>query len=163
MSFFLSPSLFLSFCKVTAQCICLKPREFDTGRALRFFYIICVLLNLPSICIHVTRGVVEGRAIILDFIGMCMFFRCLFAKSRCLYLYLSLQPVQIPAMLSGLLHHVAPACSCHDFLWNGKLHNRGPCSRHASPDEATKGIHAYITAKQCFDIFFTAIKVLLSD
>jgi len=74
LSFFLSPSLFLSFCRLVAQFICSKPRELDPERALRFFYAICLLLNLPSICIHLLRGVVEGRAIILDFIGMCMLF-----------------------------------------------------------------------------------------
>src|SRR5258708_18009165 len=74
LSFFLSPSLFLSFCRLVAQFICSKPRELDAERALRFFYAVCLLLNLPSICIHSFRGVVEGRAIILDFIGMCMLF-----------------------------------------------------------------------------------------
>jgi hypothetical protein len=81
LSFFLSPSLFLSFCRLVAQFICSKPRELDPERALRFFYVICMLLNLPSICIHLIRGVVEGRAMILDFIGMCMLFLSPYAKS----------------------------------------------------------------------------------
>jgi hypothetical protein len=74
VAFFLSPSLFLFFCKFVAQCVCSRPREIDPGRALRFFYVICILSNLPSIYVHLFRGVADGRAIILDFIGMCMLF-----------------------------------------------------------------------------------------
>jgi hypothetical protein len=93
LSFFLSPSLFLSFCRLVAQFICSKPRELDPERALRFFYVICLFLSLPSLCIHLVRGVVEGRAIILDFIGMCMFFLSPFARLNVNSLSLSLQPV----------------------------------------------------------------------
>ena len=73
LSFFLSPSLLLYFCRIIAQFLCYKPRELDSQRSLSFFYATTVLLNLPSMWSHSTRGPAEGRALVLDFVGLCAF------------------------------------------------------------------------------------------
>ncbi|KAF9566710.1 hypothetical protein CPC08DRAFT_602449, partial [Agrocybe pediades] len=70
LSFFLSPSLWLYTCRLLSQIVCARPREIDSSRSLRFFYFIVFTFNVPNIWSHSTRGVMEGRAIILDFIGM---------------------------------------------------------------------------------------------
>jgi len=70
LSFFLSPSLWLYICRVVSQFHCSKPRELDPTRSLRFFFAVLFFLNLPNLWDHATRGAVEGRTIILDFIGM---------------------------------------------------------------------------------------------
>ncbi|KAF8973208.1 hypothetical protein BDZ97DRAFT_662597 [Flammula alnicola] len=70
LSFFLSPSIWIYVCRVLSQFQYSKPRELDPTRSLRFFYTIVLLFNLPSLWYHSTRGAVEGRIVILDFIGM---------------------------------------------------------------------------------------------
>ncbi|KAF8906481.1 hypothetical protein CPB84DRAFT_1959917 [Gymnopilus junonius] len=70
LSFFLSPSLWLYICRVISQFHCSKPRELDPTRSLRFFLTALIFLNLPNFWNHAMRGAVEGRTIILDFVGM---------------------------------------------------------------------------------------------
>jgi len=70
LSFFLSPSIWLYICRLISQFHCSKPRELDSTRSLRFFYAMLFFLNLPNLWNHTVHGAVEGRAIILDFIGM---------------------------------------------------------------------------------------------
>ncbi|KAJ3517251.1 hypothetical protein NLJ89_g625 [Agrocybe chaxingu] len=70
LSFFLSPSLWIYVCRIIAQFQCIRPRELDANRSLRFFYFTVIILNVPSLWNHSTKGASEGRAIILDFIGM---------------------------------------------------------------------------------------------
>jgi hypothetical protein len=71
LSFFLSPSIWIYIVRILSQFQYSKPRELDPSRSLRFFYSMVLLFNLPSLWKHSTRGEVGGRAIILDFIGMC--------------------------------------------------------------------------------------------
>jgi len=70
LSFFLSPSIWLYVCRFLSQYHCATPRELDPSLSLRFFYAMLVFINVPNFWNHATRGAVEGRAIILDFIGM---------------------------------------------------------------------------------------------
>ncbi|KAF9529377.1 hypothetical protein CPB83DRAFT_852563, partial [Crepidotus variabilis] len=70
LSFVLSPSLWVYVCRLIAQFQCSRPRELDSNRSLRFYYMMIILLNLPSVVKHSTRGAVDGRAFVLDFVGM---------------------------------------------------------------------------------------------
>ncbi|KDR75833.1 hypothetical protein GALMADRAFT_248559 [Galerina marginata CBS 339.88] len=70
LSFFLSPSIWLYVCRIISQFHCATPRELDPTLSLRFFYAMLVFINVPIFWNHATRGAVEGRAIILDFIGL---------------------------------------------------------------------------------------------
>ncbi|PPQ73865.1 LOW QUALITY PROTEIN: hypothetical protein CVT26_011758 [Gymnopilus dilepis] len=73
LSFFLSPSLWLYICRVISQFHCSKPRELDPTRSLRFFFVMLFVLNVPNLWNHASRGAVEGRTVVLDFVGMCHF------------------------------------------------------------------------------------------
>lgn len=162
VSFFLSPSLFLSFCRLVAQFICLKPRELGPGRALRFFYLLFMLLNLPSICTHLFRGGVDGRAIILDFIGNCMFMP-FSRKNRVVqnFNFLSPQPIKlkIPLVLSGLVHHILPASPGHHFIRNIDIPHNRRCwfDRHTSTSFVRACAQTSFTGKRLFDFFFITI------
>jgi len=70
LSFFLCPSIWLYICRIISQFHCSRPRELDSSRSLRFFYAMTLFLNAPNLWNHSVRGATEGRAIILDFIGM---------------------------------------------------------------------------------------------
>lgn len=58
-------------CRIIAQFQCSRPRELDSNRSLRFFYVLVVLLNLVGVVKHANYGVADGRALVLDFVGMC--------------------------------------------------------------------------------------------
>ncbi|KAF8200758.1 hypothetical protein BJ912DRAFT_947081 [Pholiota molesta] len=70
LSFFLSPSLWIYAGRVLSQFQYSKPRELDPTRSLLFFYTMVLLFNVPSLWYHFIKEAVEGRIIILDFIGM---------------------------------------------------------------------------------------------
>ncbi|KAF9049797.1 hypothetical protein BJ165DRAFT_1453848 [Panaeolus papilionaceus] len=70
LSFFLSPSLWIYITRFVTQHYCSLPIEFEGGWSLKFFYIVILMLNLPCLMSHSTKAVMEGRNVILDFIGM---------------------------------------------------------------------------------------------
>ncbi|KAF9465081.1 hypothetical protein BDZ94DRAFT_1255257 [Collybia nuda] len=72
LSFILSPSIWSFLCRLASQFQCSKPRDLDAtaSRSLRFFFANIVLFNMPSLWFHATQGAMEGRAIILDFVGL---------------------------------------------------------------------------------------------
>jgi hypothetical protein len=71
LSFFLSPSIWIYLCRLVSQFQYSKPRELDPNGSLHFFYGMVLLFNVPAIWYHLAWGAVEGRVVILDFIGMC--------------------------------------------------------------------------------------------
>ncbi|EAU91784.2 hypothetical protein CC1G_04552 [Coprinopsis cinerea okayama7 len=70
LSFFLSPSLWSFVFRIISQSQCAAPKDIDISRSLRAHFTIVFLLNLPNLWTHIFHGAAEGRAIILDFIGM---------------------------------------------------------------------------------------------
>ncbi|TFK44763.1 hypothetical protein BDQ12DRAFT_673535 [Crucibulum laeve] len=70
LSFFLSPSVWSLALRIISQLQCAKPRDIDATRSLRFFYAMLLLFNGPTLWNHATQGAAEGRAIVLDFVGM---------------------------------------------------------------------------------------------
>ncbi|KAJ7770169.1 hypothetical protein DFH07DRAFT_805969 [Mycena maculata] len=70
LAFFLSPSIFTLVFRVLTQSQCSKPRELDAAWSLRAFFALLVSLNAVTIWNHATSGPSDGKAIILDFIGM---------------------------------------------------------------------------------------------
>ncbi|KAG9316545.1 hypothetical protein JVU11DRAFT_2595 [Chiua virens] len=70
LSFFLSPTILPLVCRVATQFVFYKPRELDPKLSLRVWLFFLCLANAPSFWFHVQEGATEGRAIILDFIGM---------------------------------------------------------------------------------------------
>ncbi|THH20419.1 hypothetical protein EW146_g952 [Bondarzewia mesenterica] len=70
LSFFLSPSILALVTRSASQFQLSKPRDVDPKRSLRFWFFLIVLFNFGSIWTHALQGAAEGRAIILDFIGM---------------------------------------------------------------------------------------------
>lgn len=68
----MSPSILALVTRTAAQFQLSKPREMDPGRTLRFWYFLIFLFNFGSLWAHTITGTAEGRAVILDFIGMCM-------------------------------------------------------------------------------------------
>ncbi|KAF5380444.1 hypothetical protein D9615_004472 [Tricholomella constricta] len=71
LSFILSPSIWSFICRLISQFQC-SPRDLDAtaARSLRFFFANILLLNLSSVWHHATQGAAEGRAIVLDFVGL---------------------------------------------------------------------------------------------
>ncbi|KAF8893816.1 hypothetical protein BD779DRAFT_1503530 [Infundibulicybe gibba] len=70
ISFFLSPSVWTFILRLISQFQCSKPRELDSTRPLRFFFAMVLLLNIPTIWNHAIDGAVEGRGVVLDFVGL---------------------------------------------------------------------------------------------
>ncbi|EGN99893.1 hypothetical protein SERLA73DRAFT_180177 [Serpula lacrymans var. lacrymans S7.3] len=70
LSFFLSPLLLSFVCRLFCQLQCSKPRDTDPNRSLRFWFLLLLFLNLPSFWWHATEEAVEGRTVILDFVGL---------------------------------------------------------------------------------------------
>jgi len=70
LSFFLSPSLWALCMRIIWQFQCSRPRELDSNRSLRFFYVVTLFFNSSSLWNHFTQGAAEGRAVVLDFVGM---------------------------------------------------------------------------------------------
>ncbi|KAG6911116.1 hypothetical protein DXG01_003856 [Tephrocybe rancida] len=68
----MSPSIWSFLCRLLSQFQCSKPRDIDPAAtpSLRFFFANILLLNCTSLWSHATQGAAEGRAIILDFVGM---------------------------------------------------------------------------------------------
>ncbi|KAI0699568.1 hypothetical protein BC835DRAFT_1412550 [Cytidiella melzeri] len=69
ISFLLSPSILPFACRVAFQFQYSRPRELDPNRSLRFWNILNICFNFGSVLSHATQGAVQGRAIIIDFIG----------------------------------------------------------------------------------------------
>ncbi|KAI0705007.1 hypothetical protein C8T65DRAFT_810050 [Cerioporus squamosus] len=70
VSFLLSPRLWPFICRLSTQFQFSRPREIDSQRSLRFWFILIVLVNLQCFYNHVVKGASEGRSIILDFVGV---------------------------------------------------------------------------------------------
>ncbi|KAF9012387.1 hypothetical protein BDQ17DRAFT_1343793 [Cyathus striatus] len=70
LSFFLSPSIWIIICRLLCQIQCSKPSEVESGRSLRPFLAIVLFFNGPALWNHATQRAAEGRAVVLDFIGM---------------------------------------------------------------------------------------------
>lgn len=65
LSFFLAPALLPLFFRVFSHY-----REANCKLSLRAWFILLCLSNLPSFWSHARDGAAEGRAIVLDFVGM---------------------------------------------------------------------------------------------
>ncbi|KAG2345483.1 hypothetical protein BDR05DRAFT_908028 [Suillus weaverae] len=71
VSFFLAPSLVpLVTRAMCCQFLCYKPREIDPKVSLRSWFLLTFFLNFPSFWLHAREGTVEGRTVVLDFVGM---------------------------------------------------------------------------------------------
>ncbi|KAF8219927.1 hypothetical protein L208DRAFT_1426969 [Tricholoma matsutake] len=72
LSFILSPSIWSFVCRLVSQVQCSKPRDLDAtaSRSLRFFFFNILFFNAPSLWYHATQGAAEGRAVVLDFVGL---------------------------------------------------------------------------------------------
>ncbi|KAH7913897.1 hypothetical protein BJ138DRAFT_1170997 [Hygrophoropsis aurantiaca] len=70
VSFFLFPSLLPLVCRVVCQFFCYKPREWDPKVSLRVWFVVLCLFNIPSVWSHATEASIEGRSVILDFVGL---------------------------------------------------------------------------------------------
>ena len=57
-------------CRIATQFQFSRPRDIDSQRSLRFWFILVVLVNLQSFYNHIFKGPAEGRSIILDFVGL---------------------------------------------------------------------------------------------
>lgn len=74
VSFFLAPSLVpLVTRAMCCQFLCYKPREIDPKVSLRSWFLLTFFLNFPSFWLHAREGAVEGRTVVLDFVGMGAF------------------------------------------------------------------------------------------
>ncbi|KAF9033264.1 hypothetical protein BDZ89DRAFT_1111323 [Hymenopellis radicata] len=69
LSFFMSPSIWTLLLRLLVQQQCTRTRELDPSRSLRFYYILILLFNVYATWNHATEGAVQGRGIILDFVG----------------------------------------------------------------------------------------------
>ncbi|CAA7261640.1 unnamed protein product [Cyclocybe aegerita] len=121
LSFFLSPSLWIYVCRIIAQFQCTRPRELDANRSLRFFYFTVIVLNVPSLWNHSTKGASEGRAIILDFIGMaCQ--RAAHTPSKAQLFLLDISIVFLQLVLTTIayetsVYYTSAQLEPQDFLW----------------------------------------------
>ncbi|KAF7361829.1 DUF1746 domain-containing protein [Mycena venus] len=70
LAFFISPSIWTLIFRLLSQSQCSKSRELDTAWSLRAFFALLVSVNIFTIWSHATSGASDGKAVILDFIGM---------------------------------------------------------------------------------------------
>jgi len=70
LSFLMSPSVFIYLSRMLVQMQCARPREFNQSYPLRFFYGTLLFCNAIILWIHALHGAPEGRALLIDFIGM---------------------------------------------------------------------------------------------
>ncbi|KAI0779698.1 hypothetical protein C8Q74DRAFT_1316215 [Fomes fomentarius] len=69
VSFLLSPRFWPFLCRLATQFQFSRPREIDSQRSLRFWFILIILVNIQCFYQHAFHGAAEGRSIILDFVG----------------------------------------------------------------------------------------------
>ncbi|KAF5354942.1 hypothetical protein D9756_005349 [Leucocoprinus leucothites] len=67
LSFLLSPSVFIYLSRLLVQLQCVP---FDPSHPLRFFYVLILFCNAVALWIHAIQGASEGRALVIDFIGL---------------------------------------------------------------------------------------------
>ncbi|KAJ3772125.1 hypothetical protein EV361DRAFT_877878 [Lentinula raphanica] len=92
-SFYLSPSMFGLSLRLCTQLICATTRELSPTLSLGSFLFFPLLCNSFSLWNHVTVGPTEGRAVVLDFVGLAYVpskFQLLFVDSSILFLQLLL-------------------------------------------------------------------------
>ncbi|KAF9450412.1 hypothetical protein P691DRAFT_810354 [Macrolepiota fuliginosa MF-IS2] len=70
VSFLMSPSVFIYLSRMFIQTQCGRPREFDPTYPLRFFFGLILVSNAVILWIHALQGASEGRALVIDFVGM---------------------------------------------------------------------------------------------
>ncbi|ESK97104.1 hypothetical protein Moror_6325 [Moniliophthora roreri MCA 2997] len=70
LSFLQSSSIFHLLLRIFSQVVCRTPREIVSNSPLGVFFVMVLLFNAPCIWAHALYGASEGRAIILDFIGL---------------------------------------------------------------------------------------------
>ncbi|KAE9411413.1 hypothetical protein BT96DRAFT_870114 [Gymnopus androsaceus JB14] len=70
LSFYLSPSLFNMFLRLSAQLLCTTTREMSPTLSLGSFFVFPLFSNSFSVWNHATTGPSEGRSVILDFVGL---------------------------------------------------------------------------------------------
>ncbi|KAJ3575089.1 hypothetical protein NP233_g1336 [Leucocoprinus birnbaumii] len=70
LSFLLSPSVFIYLSRLLVQFQCVPPGEFESSYPLRFLYGLIFFCNAVVLWIHTVQGASEGRALIIDFIGL---------------------------------------------------------------------------------------------
>lgn len=81
VSFFLAPSLVpLVTRAICCQFLCYKPREVDPKLSLRAWFLLTFILNTPSFWLHAREGTIEGRTVVLDFVGMGEFISNIFSS-----------------------------------------------------------------------------------
>ena len=57
-------------CRVAGQFVSYKHREVDSKLSLRVWFLLLCVSNLPSFWSHTRDSPTEGRAIVLDFVGV---------------------------------------------------------------------------------------------
>ncbi|KAF9070622.1 hypothetical protein BDP27DRAFT_1292397 [Rhodocollybia butyracea] len=70
LSFYLSPSLLNMFLRLSSQLVCSTTRELSPTFSLRHFFFFPLFSNSFSVWNHASTGPGEGRAVILDFVGL---------------------------------------------------------------------------------------------
>lgn len=86
-----------------------KPREDDSKMSLRVWFLLLCASNIPSFWSHAKDGASEGRAIILDFVGMGMrwcFY--IFAFQLNSFVYYRISTVQVTSTAPGHIHRIPP-------------------------------------------------------
>jgi hypothetical protein len=110
LSFFLSPSLSSYICRLIAQLQTSKPRDLDSTRSLRFFVLLVLLFNASSVWSHATKGAGEGKALVLDFIGLAQ------APSRLQLLFLDAVIIFLQILLTTIAYETSLSNDAPDSL-----------------------------------------------
>ncbi|KAK7057125.1 DUF1746 domain-containing protein [Favolaschia claudopus] len=72
LAFFISPSIWTLVARLLSQSQCSKPRGPDSPWSLRAVFALVVLVNILTVWSHATSGAMDGKSVILDFIGMAV-------------------------------------------------------------------------------------------
>ncbi|KAF8664361.1 hypothetical protein AX16_000733 [Volvariella volvacea WC 439] len=70
LSFFMAPALWPFIFRLIYQLQCSKPLQLDPTRSLRYLFFISVAFNSGALWGHAVYGQPEGRAVVLDFVGL---------------------------------------------------------------------------------------------
>lgn len=106
ISFFLSPAFLPYLCRTMFQFQFARPRDIEPRLSLRFWFILIILFNINSIWVHATEGPVQGRSVVLDFVGqgaLCVLTSLVAAEI--VLLRRSLTPNKTTSTMHRLYHH----------------------------------------------------------
>ncbi|KAI0267156.1 hypothetical protein BC834DRAFT_822737 [Gloeopeniophorella convolvens] len=115
LSFLLAPSLVPLLARAAGQFQLSHPGDFGPKRTLRFRFMLIALFNASSLWTHAFDGAPDGRAVVLDFVGMA------YTPSRAQLVLLDLTIIALSACAATIAYEVVYAHAVANATARGAL------------------------------------------